>query len=148
MLLRTYRSPWSPWREMQRMRREMNRLLSTMPEEIEDGGARAYPATNVWTNEAGAIVTAELPGVDPEAIDISVVDNTLTISGSREPDVLKEGEIYHRRERGSGKFARSLRLPFNVEPGKVDAVFENGVLQISLPRAEEEKPKKIAVKAA
>jgi HSP20 family protein len=147
MLMRTFGSFRSPWQEMRRLQRDMNRIFARMPKSFEGEVAPSYPAMNVWTNEDGAIVTAELPGINPEDIDISVVENTLTVKGSRQPDELQEGETYHRRERGCGTFARTFQLPFQVEVGKVEGVFEKGVLRISLPRAEAEKPKKIAVKA-
>jgi HSP20 family protein len=72
----------------------------------------------------------------------------LSLSGNRQPDQFKEGDKYHRRERRFGKFSRTFELPFLVEANKVDAIFEKGVLHISLPRAEEDKPKKIKVKTA
>jgi HSP20 family protein len=84
--------------------------------------------------------------VDPGDIEISVRDDTLTLRGSRKAVELEEGTTYHRRERGSGAFARTVELPFRVEGGKVEATFEKGVLKISLPRAEEDKPKKITIK--
>ena len=101
---------------------------------------------NVWTNEEGAVVTAELPGVAPEDIDISVINETLTVTGARQPEEV-EGATYHRRERSQGKFTRSFELPFRIESDQVEASFENGVLHIALPRAEADKPKKITVKA-
>lgn len=145
MLQRPFRGMSPMWREMERLRREMDRLLSetasfAMPV------FRGYPAMNVWVNEDGAIVTTELPGVNPEELDISVVDDTLTLSGTRKADELEEGATYHRRERGCGSFTRSFQLPFKVDPQKVEAVASNGVLTITLPRAEEDKPKKIAVR--
>ena len=147
MLMRPYRSFWSPWREMARLRRDMNRLFAPMPTGYVGDVAPTYPAMNVWTDEDGAIVTAELPGVAAEDIDVSVVGDTLTVKGSRQPDELEEGGTYHRRERRYGTFTRALQLPFQVEAGQVEATFGNGVLRVSLPRAEEDKPKKIAVKA-
>jgi HSP20 family protein len=133
----------SPWQEMERMRREMNRLLSsTGTRRVAPG----YPAMNVWTNQDGAVVTAELPGLSPEDIDISVVGDTLTVRGSRQAEELDNVQ-YHRRERNYGKFSRTFQLPFQVEAGNVDASFEKGVLYISLPRAEADKPRKIEVKA-
>jgi HSP20 family protein len=141
-----YRSR-APWEEMERLRREMDQLFSREFEPRLHTPA-SYPAMNVWTNEEGVVVTAELPGVEPEDIDISVVGDTLTLSGSRQPDELQEGEQYHRRERGSGHFTRTFQLPFRVEADKVEAMFKNGVLHISLPRAEVDKPKKISIKAA
>jgi HSP20 family protein len=136
----------SPWREMERLRREMNRLLSGQASGV--AVAPGYPAMNIWTNEDGAVVTAELPGSDPKDIDISVNNDTLTVTGCRQPQELPESSTYHRRERGCGRFSRSFQLPFQVEAGKVSAAFERGVLQITLPRAEADKPRKIAVKTA
>jgi HSP20 family protein len=147
MLMRPYRSLWSPWREMARLRRDMNRLFAGMPASFVGDVAPSYPAMNVWADEDGVVVTAELPGVAPDGIDISVVGDILTLRGSRQPDELEQGAIYHRRERRHGAFTRAFQLPFQVEPEQVAATFGNGILQISLPRAEEEKPKKIAVKA-
>jgi HSP20 family protein len=130
-------------RELDRLQREMNRMYET--------GSRfrvapSFPAVNIWTNPDGAIVTAEIPGVNTEDIDISVVGDTLTISGRREPRELDESEGYHRRERGFGSFTRSVQLPFQVEGNNVEASFKKGVLEITLPRAEADKPKKISVK--
>jgi HSP20 family protein len=137
---------------LDRLRREMDRMFADWPTSAEWptsagwGAATAYPAMNVWTNEDGAVVTAELPGVDPEDIDISVVNDTLTLTGTRQPKEV-EGATYHRRERGQGRFTRSFQLPFRIEGEEVEASFERGVLHIHLPRAQEDKPKKITVKA-
>jgi len=139
----------STWREFDRLQREMNRLFDTM----STGGTRlraapSYPAVNIWTNNESAVITAELPGVDPESVDISVEGETLTLSGERKLETMAEGDKYHRRERSYGKFSRAIQLPFLVDAGGVEALFNNGVLQISTPRAEADKPKKIAVKTA
>lgn len=130
--------------EMERLRQEMNRLFANFPSYVRP--APAYPALNAWTNEDGAVVTAELPGCAPDAIELAIVGDTLTLTGAREPEEVAEGAVYHRRERGCGKFQRSLQLPFEIEAGKVEATFDKGVLHISLPRAEATKPKKIAIK--
>jgi len=129
---------------MERLRQEMNRLFTNFPSYVRP--APAYPALNAWTSEEGVIIAAELPGCNPDAIELAVVGDTLTITGAREPEEVAENATYHRRERGCGKFQRSLQLPFEVEAGKVEATFDKGVLHISLPRAEASKPKKIAIK--
>jgi HSP20 family protein len=129
-------------REMQRLQNSMNRLLSG---DAPLAASSEFPLINVWTSENGAIVRAEIPGVAPEDVDISLVNDTLTLRGSRNPDELNEGESRHRQERGYGQFTRSLRLPFGVEADHVQAKFSNGVLQITLPRAEAEKPRRISV---
>jgi HSP20 family protein len=146
MLMRPYLGRMSPWREVERLRREMNRLFSEWPTRGTWGTATSYPAMNVWTDEDSAVVTAELPGVNLEDLDISVEDNTLTLRGTRQPEEV-EGATYHRRERRRGSFARTFQFPFRVDAEKVDATFKNGVLSVVLPRAEEDKPKKITVKA-
>jgi HSP20 family protein len=135
------------WREMDRLQREMNHLFDDYyPTRFHR--APSFPAMNVWSNEEGMIVSAEVPGVRPEDIDISVVGDTLTLNGERTPDEMNETSRYHRQERGYGKFTRSLQLPYTVNVGKVEATFTNGVLKVTLPRAEEDKPRKIAVKSA
>ena len=139
---------YTPWQEMERMRREMDRVFSNFYASPRSRVAPSFPAINVWTNQDGAVITAELPGVNPDDIDISVVGDTLTLTGWRQPEELKEGEKYHRRERGYGKFTRTFQLPFSVEGDRVEAMFSKGVLHLSLPRAEAEKPRKITIKAA
>jgi len=146
MYRRYFRTP-SLMREMDQLQREMNRLFErTYPRRYRM--APSYPALNVWASEDGAIVTAELPGIDSEDIDISIVGDTLTLSGDRKPDELEEDVRYHRRERGVGRFSRSIQLPFNVDKEAVEATFDKGVLRIQAPRIEEDKPKKITVKSA
>jgi HSP20 family protein len=145
-MYRRYRYP-TPWREVDRLQREMNRLFEDYyPARIRR--APTYPAMNVWSNDEGLFITAEVPGVSNEDIDISVVGDTLTLTGNRKPDEIDENTRYHRQERGYGNFSRSVQLPFPVDVSKVDATFHNGVLSITLPRAEEDKPRKIAVKSA
>ena len=136
-------SPWTPAREMQRFQEELDSLFAS-----PGGTVYTYPAVNVWTSSDDAIVSAELPGMELENIDISVQGESLTIRGSRPRQELKEGEAYERRERLCGNFSRTLQLPFRVEAGKVEAHFNKGVLTITLPRAEVDKPRKITVKAA
>mgnify|MGYP001581998692 CR=1 FL=1 len=131
-----------PGREVQRLRQEMDKIFSDFNQPI----AREVPPVNAWIGEADAVVTAELPGMDLNKMEISVVGDTLTISGAREVEALKEGESYHRQERQCGNFSRSLQLPFHVDADKVKAVYEKGVLNITLPRSEAEMPRKISIK--
>jgi HSP20 family protein len=147
MLMRPYAARSRQWRERERLRQEMKRLFHDWPTQARWVDAPAFPAMNVWTNEGSAVVTAELPGVRTEDIEVSVENDTLTLRGSREPDELAEGATYHRRERRCGLFTRSFRLPFHVDAEKVDATLQNGVLNLYLPRAEADLPRKIAIKA-
>ena len=132
-----------PFREMQRLQSEMNRLFSTVDPQI----GHEFPPINVWLGQENVVVTAEVPGIDPAVCEISVIGDTLTISGKVAPDMLKEGESYHRQERSYGNFKRTLQLPFHVNPEKVEAKYEKGILRITLPRAEEDKPKKVSIQA-
>jgi HSP20 family protein len=135
------------FREMERLRREMNTMFDQVDRSAQFGTAAGYPAMNVWANDNDVIITAELPGIDLDTLEISVHNDTLTLSGERMPDRLEEGEAYHRQERGFGKFNRAFQLPFQIAAGEVEAGYKNGVLQITLPRAESDKPKKIQVLA-
>jgi HSP20 family protein len=143
MIYRRFRTP-TTWHEVDRLQREMNRLFEGYsPRRYR--AAPSYPAMNIWAQDESLVVTAEVPGVDPENIEVSVVNEMLTLSGERAPDPVEEGAQYHRQERGYGKFSRTIQLPFPVDAQKVEAVFKNGVLHITLPRKEEDKPRKIKV---
>jgi HSP20 family protein len=145
-MYRRYRFP-SMWREMEQLQREMGRLVEgSSPHRLQK--AADFPAMNVWANEDGQIVTAEVPGVSSGDLDITILGEKLTLSGSRALDELPDGARYHRRERGMGEFSRTVQLPFLVDAGKAEASFENGVLTITLPRAEADRPRRVAVKAA
>ena len=133
----------SLWREMDRIRREMDRLVQSS----DRFSAPAFPALNVWSNVEGVVVTAEIPGISPDDLDISIMGDTLTLSGSRHPEEISDDVRFHRRERGYGRFTRSLQLPYRVETDQVAATFDKGILRIELPRAEADKPKKVTVKA-
>lgn len=128
-------------REMHRLQDSLNQMLSVNAE----SQSSEYPLVNVWTSPNGAIVRVEVPGIAPDSVDISLMNDTLTIKGSRTPEELKGGESRHRQERGYGQFARSLQLPFSINADQVQANFANGVLQVTLPRAEAEKPRKISI---
>src|SRR5262249_32822800 len=126
---------------------EMNRLFDRWG---DSGGSRnlaaTYPAVNIWEDSERVFVEAELPGVDPKDLDIHVTGgNQLNLKGERKPHAPEKGVI-HRQERGFGSFVRVLTLPFQVNAEKVDAKFENGVLQVTLAKHEAAKPRKITVK--
>lgn len=133
---------FDPWREFGAVDDWMERMASNMR---GSASGRGFPAVNYYTEGDTAVVTAEIPGVEPGDIDISVEGRVFTVSGERKPEELKKGEGYHRRERWHGPFKRTVELPFEVEPAKVEARFDHGVLTVVLPRAESEKPRKITV---
>jgi HSP20 family protein len=144
-MYRSFRRP-SIWQEMDQLQREMNRLFDA----TSTGRVftpPSYPAINIWTNEDGQLISAEMPGVHPGDIDIDVTGDALSISGERKPDEVAKDAYFHRRERSYGSFSRTIQLPFMIDTNKVEAKFQNGVLLISLPRAEADKPKKITIKS-
>jgi HSP20 family protein len=110
------------------------------------GRAGVFPPLNVWEREHDLVLEAELPGLKHEDLDIQVVGNELTLKGRR-VDSATEGAAYHRRERGTGEFVRVLRLPVEVNAEKVEASLKDGVLTITLPKAESARPRKIEVRA-
>jgi HSP20 family protein len=125
----------------------MDRLFEIAFPRIQRHKTTSFPAINVWTKETeGLIVTAELPGFIPDDIDISVTGDTLTVSGKRQPEETLETVQYHRQERTYGEFSRTVQLPYPVNRDKVEATVRKGILQITLPRIEIEKPKQIAVR--
>lgn len=126
-----------PWREFERMRRDLSGIGTQTSQD--------FPPVNAWTTADRAVVTTEVAGMDPADIDISVADDLLTIKGKRQSDEPKEGETFHRRERWGGQFSKNIVLPFRIENSKVEAKYQKGVLTIVLPRAEADKPKKIAI---
>ncbi|MEO5359427.1 MAG: Hsp20/alpha crystallin family protein [Nitrospirota bacterium] len=124
---------------LRQMQDEMQRLVSG------ERPAPEYPAINLWTNEEEVLLTAELPGVNTEDIDITVVGKTLTLKGARKAEETGENDCCHRRECRYGNFARVIELPYEIEGDKVSAKFDNGILTVTLPRAEADKPKKITI---
>jgi HSP20 family protein len=132
---------------MDRLQKDMNRLFGDLTLD-RVRRAPSFPAINVWASENSALVTAEIPGVDKDELEINVTGDTLTLSGNRMSEDLPDGTRFHRQERKYGKFSRNIQLPYTVDVAKVKATFKNGVLKIELPRVEAEKPKKISVKAS
>lgn len=136
---------WSSFDELRSLQREMNRLFDGYEPRT---AVSRFPALNVWGNEENVVVTAELPGMAPDDLDINVVNNQLTLKGERKGDKPAEDAVCHRNEREYGKFVRTVRLPFAVENEKVTARYENGVLTVVMPRHEATKPKRIEINAS
>lgn len=144
-MLWTWPTSWyaNPWTELDRLQREMSRLFEPFARLSSSQGN--FPAVNIWTGENEALLTAEIPGVKPKELEITVKENTVTIRGSRDSEDLKEGESYLRQERGAGTFVRTFSLPFHVDESKVTAHYQAGILRLTLPRREQDKPRKITV---
>ena len=127
-------------------------LMRSMMRDLDRGfwppSRAAFPAVNVWQGPEAVAIAAELPGIEPGDIEISVKDNVLTLSGERKAPEVPDGARWHRNERVYGRFSRAIRLPFVASDDKVEARMANGVLWIVISRPEEERPKKIEIKAA
>jgi len=148
----------NPYREFDTLRREIDRLFESF-----DGGtfgewpfsrvsflpgraARAYPLLNVSDDENSVYIEALAPGIDPDSLKITLTRDQLTIAGEKPPlpgDVKMES--FHRNERSAGRFARTVTLPAEVADDKIKADYRDGLLLITLPKAEEAKPKQITV---
>ena len=131
----------TPLRETRRLQEEMERLTRSM------ASPQGFPAINVYAHHDGIVITAELPGVKEDDLDITVHRDTVTLRGERldQPELAKG---YHRRERRNGTFGRTFSLPFQVDPDRVEAKLRNGILTLKLHRPEHDKPKRIRVSAA
>lgn len=145
---------WQPfsgpvWNQLQNLQTEMNQLFDRWGGDSRRFlGLASFPPVNVWEEGEAIHVEAELPGLNLADLDISVTGgNQLTIKGERKP-VTPEKCVRHREERSFGSFTRVLTLPFPVDPDKVEARFENGVLRVQLPKHEAARPRKIVVKSS
>ena len=150
---------WNPWQEMERVRREIDRAFEQVggrsggrndrafPTAFLPGrAARAYPLVNVSEDADALYVTALAPGLDPTAIQLTVQDNRLTIAGEKQRLAAEiQPEAFHRSERAAGKFVRTVPLPSDVEHEQERADYKNGLLVVTLPKAEKAKPKQIPV---
>ena len=144
-----YLSNWDPFRELWNMRRVMNRFV----DEAFDRGVSGWApeewglALDVSETADQFIVKASIPGINPDDLEITYNNDVLTIKGEIQSEEESEDNRYHLRERRYGRFARSLSLPTTVEADKINANYEAGVLTLTLPKAEEVKPKRIAIQA-
>jgi HSP20 family protein len=138
----------TPHNSFQQLRDEMDRLLTGFFGPTADGLLppmfRGQPAANLYERGDALLVEMEVPGVKHDQIDISVAGGELSVKVSR-PEVEQEGVTYHRRERPVGSISRVLRLPVEVDADRVDAELRDGVLLITLPKAESARPRKINV---
>ena len=142
------RSPWSIFNELESLQDTMNKALSEPSRERPDVRRYRYPLMNVWSAQEGLIIDTELPGVNPGDVEINVMGDELSLSGKINPQPQDKREVMHRQERPSGSFSRTLQLPFRANPEGVKASFKDGILRVSIPRSEAEKPKRIAISAA
>ena len=139
--------PWRPSRELEEWERQFDDLLGRPMLRRATMERGWMPVVDVFEKEDKFVVKAELPGMKEEDIDVSVVGDTLTIRGEKKTETEVNEEDYYRCERSYGSFYRSILLPSTVDANKIAADFEDGVLEVTLPKAAEVKPKKVAVSA-
>jgi HSP20 family protein len=144
-------TPWRPFRELEGLERRFEDVFgqSFMPAwrrlPLEERGW--LPAVEIFEKEDKYVVKVELPGMKEEDVDVSVVGDALTIKGERKAESEVKEEDYHCCERSYGSFFRSIALPSNIDAEKVEANYEDGILEVGLPKIAEVKPTKISVKA-
>jgi HSP20 family protein len=135
---------WDPFRDMTQVQNQLNRLV----DQVWNGRQESWlPAVDVFDTKDAVVLKAELPGMDPDDIEIEVEDNVLTIKGERKFEETVDEERYYRVERRFGSFQRDLALPQGVKPEDIAAGYEDGILTVTVPKVEEQKPKRIEVKA-
>lgn len=141
---------YDPFRELRSLQDEVNRVFSSS---FNRGGDNELmrgawsPSVDIYENKDQIVLEAELPGMRPEDVNISVENNVLTIHGERKFEKKDEQDNFHRVERSYGSFTRSFTLPPTVAADSADALFENGVLKLTLAKREEAKPRRIEIKA-
>jgi HSP20 family protein len=141
---------WEPAREMMTLREAMDRLFDdafTRPLSIRDGWSMATPAIDMYQTDNDVVVKASIPGIKAEEVQINVTGDILTLKGEVQQKEERNDRAWHIREQRFGSFERSIVLPTDVKSDKAEAVFENGILTITLPKADEVKPKTINIKA-
>ena len=144
--------PWQPFRAMEEMERRFDEMfgrgfLPSMWRRLPLEERGRAPALDIFEKNDRFVVKAEIPGMKEDDIDVSVIGDTLTIKGECKAEKEVKEEDYYCCERSYGSFSRSIALPSSVDAKKIEASYEDGILEISLPKAPEVKPKKIAVSA-
>ena len=141
---------WDPTRELDSLQGEMNRLFSSFFDTPKggsgNGGTRRWiPSMDLVETQEHFVLKADLPGMTESDVNIELENNVLTISGERKTEHEEQHEGYYRLERTSGAFSRSLTLPEGVDAGAVTAAFDNGVLEVRIPKPEQTKPRKVKI---
>ena len=143
---------WEPVAELNTIQNEMNRLFNTFFDQPAQNGRgngttrRWLPAMDIVETTDHYLLRADLPGLADGDVNVQMEDNVLTISGERKAERDEQHEGYHRLERGFGSFSRSLTLPDGIDPDRIEAHFDRGVLEIDIPKPEQKKPRTVQVK--
>jgi HSP20 family protein len=136
---------WEPLRELTSMQNEMSRWMNGLLDPSSRGAQNWAPALDVWETESDVVYSFDLPGIPEEQISIEVADGTLTISAEREKKEEVAEDRYYRFERRFGTYSRAVGLPQGVDESKISASYRDGVLEVRVPKPEEQKPRKIAL---
>ena len=136
---------WEPFRELASLQTEMGRLMNGLLEGPGRVTQSWVPALDVWETETEVVYAFDLPGIPEEAINIEVNDETLSVSAEREKTEETSEDGFYRFERRHGTFARAVGLPQGVDQDQITARYENGALEIRVPKPEAQKPRKIAL---
>ena len=141
---------WNPMNEMFSFRRPLSRVFDDffLPRTTSEDGSLTWgwnPVVDIYDNEDNIVLKAELPGVSKKDIEIDIKDRVLTLKGERSADNEVKEDNYYRRERTYGRFERSFTLPANIDPDKIKADYNDGVLKVEVPKPEDQKPKQITV---
>ena len=135
-----------PVSELEQIRNRLDNLWNSFRgQPYRTPGAGVFPLLNLTEDKDNYFLRAELPGVTADGIDIQAANNTVTISGERKPPEVDEKARYHRRERDAGRFSRSIKLPGEIDNDKIDAKLDNGILTLTIPKAEAAKPRQITI---
>ena len=147
---------WNPSRELLSIEREFNKMFNSLSNRFGFGNGddvdKEYenavwsPSSDIYEDKENYVLTLDLPGINKDNVKISYVDGQLNISGERKNEKESKDGTYHRVERSYGKYFRSFSLPKEIKDDKIDAEFKDGQLTITVPKAEEVKPKEIDIK--
>jgi HSP20 family protein len=148
MALLRFDTSLNPFSALLSLQDELERFMRNPAFAIGPSGFGTYPPVNIFDSPEGALIVAEVPGLDISKLNISGTGHTLTISGERQFEPDGKGWGYHRRELSEGRFSRSIQLPNDYQAGQAEACYEAGLLIVRVPRAEHAKPRQIPVQAA
>jgi HSP20 family protein len=139
---------FSPWNDLTGLRREMDQMLDSLGAFGGQAGTSVWaPPVNVWEDEDSIRLEVELPGIDPDQVDIALEGQVLTVTGEKGGTRRDERENVHLVERRYGRFERSFTVPRGIDPERIEARYERGVLHLALPKPEESKPRRIRIRA-
>jgi HSP20 family protein len=140
---------WFPFFDVGKTLEEMDRAFGRMgrPLGLRSVPRGTFPAINVYQQDEAVVLTAEVPGVDPNSLDLTVLNDSVTLKGQREEKDIPANNGMYRRERPQGAFARTVTLPEAINPDSVQAEYANGVLKVRMEKAESAKVRKIAIKS-